>query len=174
MPYQVEQSAEWTDQEYQSRKHLALELAELLSQSGVLAQNPWCGAGCKPMPQSDLERLVVAIKELRSQLQDLISAGSELSTIVGLPSSSLNLVSTTEIAQLAQYVKRCPEFTDRSKLTSPRWATDLPAMEGVGFAFSTLRIGEQFRLCEKFQKSIPTTYRERVELVDKILGYQPQ
>ena len=212
LPYQVKQAAEWTEQEYQSRKHLALELDQLLSQSGVLAQNPWCGAGCKPMPPSDLERLVVAIKDLRSQLQELISAGIELSTIVGLP-SPMNLVSTSEIAQLAQYVKRCPEFTDRSKLTSPRWETDLPAVEkalenvlklnelgsdleskvtdsGLQSNLNSTRQviaaqgGSWFRIFNSSyrraiqtlrgisKESIPTTYRERVELVDKILGYQ--
>ena len=128
LAYQVKQAAEWTDQEYQSRKQLALELDKLLAQAGVPSQNPWCGARCKPMPPSDLERLVVAIRELRPQVLELQSAGCELATIVGLPSPA-NLVSTSEIAQLAQYVKRCPEFTDRTKLTSPSWETDLPTVE---------------------------------------------
>ena len=212
LAYQVKQAAEWTDQEYQSRKQLALELDKLLAQSGVPSQNPWCGARCKPMPPSDLERLVVAIKEIRPQVLELQSAGCELATIVGLPSPA-NLVSTSEIAQLAQYVKRCPEFTDRTKLTSPGWETDLPtvekALENV-LKLNELRIDLGGRVTDSgllsdlngtrkslaahgtswfrvfnasyrkaiqtlrgiSKESIPTTSRERVELVDKILGYQ--
>ncbi len=202
LAYQVKQAAEWTDQENQSRKQLALELDKLLSQSGVPSQNPWCGARCKPMPPSDLERLVVAIRELRPQVLELQSAGCELATIVGLPSP-----------ELAQYVKRCPEFTDRTKLTSPSWETDLPtvekALENI-LQLNELRIDLGGRVTDSgllsdlngtrkslaahgkswfrvfnasyrkaiqtlrgiSKESIPTTSRERVELVDKILGYQ--
>ncbi len=212
LSYKLRQAAEWTDQDYQSRKHLAMELDKLLFQSGVPTQNPWCGSRCKPMPPSDLERLVVAIQELRPQLQELQSAGRELATIVGLPSPA-NLVSTSEIAQLGQYVLQCPSFADRTKLTFPTWKTDLGAVEKALVNIVKLkelrneladRVTDSGHLLDlnstrqtlaahgtswfrifnsSYRKAmqtlrgisnedIPTTSRDRVALIDKILGYQ--
>ncbi|MEL6107859.1 MAG: DUF4011 domain-containing protein [Planctomycetota bacterium] len=128
LSYKVPEVTDWTPQEFQARMQLAVELDQLLEVSGNPAQNPWAGVHCSPMPPADLERLQQDLIHCRSSLQRLIELANELANELGVPEPT-TVFDVSQIAQLAVYVRRCPEGTDRGTLVSPAW--DSPTDELV-------------------------------------------
>ena len=128
LPYTVPAACQWNQNDYQVLRNVASELDKLLVQSGVPGENPWAGANCKPMPPAELERLLASLKTTRASLNELIAACGELADVMGLP-IPINIIATSELAQLAQHVKRCPDVTDRSSLSSSRWDSEFTAVE---------------------------------------------
>jgi very-short-patch-repair endonuclease len=128
LKYSVPKMTEWTPNEFQARKQVAEDLDRLLEVSGNPAVNAWRGVRCNPMTPADLERLIGRLRDVRERIELLDQANADLAGVLGLPAAK-DILESSQHAQLASYIKRCPAITDRTTLTNPRWESDIEAIE---------------------------------------------
>jgi hypothetical protein len=121
--YEVPAVTQWTPEEIEGYVQVANELDQLLGQSGIPAQNPWYGASCRPPSPADLKRLLQRIESTTENLLALQQAGNDVATQLGMPAPN-NVIEVAQIAQLASYVRRCPEGCDRQALASAAWTSE--------------------------------------------------
>lgn len=124
----VPQFTDWTPEEYESRKQVALELDRLLKVSGSPLDHPWRGARCAPLTPTDLERFAARLKVAKEHLRELEVSNTDLADKLGMPQPRA-LRDAKNLNALAEHILRCPPSCDRKALAHDRWQTDVPGLE---------------------------------------------
>lgn len=146
---QLESPEHWTDQQLEERSRLIDELAERVTDIGVPAEHLWRGIGLRAALPADVDRFVVRMTELTTQLDHLDRELSAVAEALGTQRPEV-LADVEPLHTMAHRVAGAPDL-ERDALGAAVWDESADGIGGLlasGERYAELRARLQSQLLE--------------------------